>query len=235
MSLVVVKYGYNAAAGNNDDVIANDGAAYFASAASQVDVSSSSANDAVGSSGCNFLSISGLDANGDPIGEIIAMNGVSTVTSILSYWRVQRAFVLECGATGTNAGNITIEDATGTMAYIAAGEGQTQQCVYTVPRGGTGYITGFNTQITSRTDVTAVGVIYTRENGKGWRNRHTFTTGSRFEHHPQTSVMAIKVGALGDIKVTMVDVNATVPVQARMRIDVYGLGEDVRYRRGEEV
>ncbi len=119
-----------------------------------LDVVSSSANDdgtPTTSTGAQKIKIEGLDDNWDEISEEVTLNGTATVTTSSSFRRVYRAYVTECGTyTGANEGNITIDNTTSTqvLAYIAAGTGQTQLSMYTVPAGYTAYLRHLHAQVT---------------------------------------------------------------------------------------
>ena len=95
------------------------------------------------------VTVYGCDANYAEINETFTLNGTTPVgsatsplTKFLRVWRVK------CGAVGTggsNAGNIKVVDANspeGVLGYILIGQGQSEQCQYTVPAGKTAHIIG---------------------------------------------------------------------------------------------
>jgi hypothetical protein len=88
---------------------------------------------AVSSSASDTMSIlvSGLDANYDQISETITLTGTVAVTLSTQFYRINSAVILA----GNNAGNITIANGGVTYAFIEAGTGATQACLYTVPNG----------------------------------------------------------------------------------------------------
>lgn len=107
-------------------------------AASTLQVVSSSANDTAAGTGARSITITGLDINLATISETVTFNGTTPVTTVNSYFRLLRGFI---GATGTyantNLGNITITATTGgsVQGYIAIGHGRLSQGAYTVPAG----------------------------------------------------------------------------------------------------
>jgi hypothetical protein len=95
--------------------------------------------------GAGVIHIEGLTDSGggqwDVATETVILNGQTDVAITKTFVRLYRAFVLHAGGTGTNEGDITVEVDTTTNAgiFITAGDGQTQQAIYTVPSGKTGY------------------------------------------------------------------------------------------------
>jgi hypothetical protein len=88
--------------------------------------------------------VAGVDANHLPISEEIITKG-ATVSEITanSYFRVDRAYVTGVGTNEDNVGAVTIENTSAVvMNTIAAGEGQTQICAFTVEAGYTAYVIG---------------------------------------------------------------------------------------------
>jgi hypothetical protein len=97
-------------------------------------VSSSSGNDVpTTGSGAWTVWIEGLDANYDEVTEIVNVGAASTV----EFLRINRAYVYTCGTDEVNAGDISITVGGSLQAYIEAGEGQTHQCIFTIPRNHT--------------------------------------------------------------------------------------------------
>jgi hypothetical protein len=88
-----------------------------------------------------------LGVNWEEVSETVTLTGTAPVQLTQTFVRMFRGFVLEAGATNTNAGVITAyarADGSGLTAgdvgiYIAAGDGQTQHAIYTVPAGKTAY------------------------------------------------------------------------------------------------
>ena len=79
----------------------------------------------------------GLDFNWRPISEIVTLTGTAPVQLQNQYVRMYRGIVLQAGTNETNLGNLSVRiapHAVGTTAvYIAAGDGRTQQAIYTTP------------------------------------------------------------------------------------------------------
>ena len=86
--------------------------------------------------------IQGLDANFNPISEVLALNGTTDVVTTNLYFRINTMAV----RTGSPAGAITLKDPTNTTTYarINALVGRTQMSIYTVPAGYTFYLSRIN-------------------------------------------------------------------------------------------
>lgn len=105
--------------------------------ADTLDIVSSSANDdgSPAGTGVNSVVIYGVDGSWNEVIEVVTLNGTTAVTTTNSFLGVNRVAVFLAGSGEVNAGNITVTDTTGgtTQAYIPAGEGVTQQCIFFVP------------------------------------------------------------------------------------------------------
>ena len=141
------KFGYNAAVGTDEETVWSQGGIYSSlSSASVLKVSSSNDSDT------STLTIEGLDANYDEISESVTITGQTAVNTSNSFLRVNRMFVTADEPTGDiYAGTGTVSSGVPANKYgkIDAGENQTLQSVYSVPRNHTAYI--FNMTISSGT------------------------------------------------------------------------------------
>jgi len=131
-------FGYSTAVGSTalgplwEGLTVSGGAYAYPSSAAQLVLVSDSASDTSALS----VQIQGLDANYAPLVETIAMNGTTNVTTTGSFLRIN----LMTTTNGLNVGNITAKISSTTYAKIAAGIGQTQMSLYTVPKGYTFYL-----------------------------------------------------------------------------------------------
>lgn len=101
-------------------------------AATQMSIVSSSASDTAVA-----VRIFGLDANYQPITELITITGTTPKTTAGSYLRINSMITVN----GNAVGNITLSGDGNTYAKIIAGSGRTQMSMYTVPAGYTLYLT----------------------------------------------------------------------------------------------
>jgi len=131
-------FGYQSAVGNTKIPVWENATTYtYITSASTLTLASSSASD---DTLANIL-INGLDANFKPISETLTLNGVTGVTTINSYFRVNSLLMVSPG-TGqtTNVGTITLKQSSNIVAQINAGIGKSQSTVYTVPAGYSFYL-----------------------------------------------------------------------------------------------
>lgn len=147
------RFGVNPAVSTTEETLWYYGGTYnFLSAATQLLVSSSSANDTAAGTGARTIQIIGMDSEFNISVEVVTLNGQNTVTTSKSFLRVLRAFNLTAGTGQVNEGDIYIHNsavvvgvpstATAVYAVIPAAQGQTQQVIHTIPVGFTGYIIG---------------------------------------------------------------------------------------------
>jgi hypothetical protein len=119
-------FGFNRDVNGSFETVWNDGDAYvYPTSALTMTAVSSSVSDTMS------VLVSGLDANYDQISETITLTGTVAVTLSTQFYRINSAVILS----GNNAGNITIANGGVTYAFIEAGTGATQACLFTVPNG----------------------------------------------------------------------------------------------------
>jgi len=133
-------FGFNRTLGTTFQTLWNQTGAYvFPVSAVTMSAVSSSASDTM------QVLISGLDANYKSVAAVVTLNGTTSVTTTQTFLRINSALILS----GSNVGNITISNGGTTYAYIEAGIGITQACLYTVPAGFALYL--FRLDFTSGT------------------------------------------------------------------------------------
>jgi hypothetical protein len=137
-----------AALGNNPDVdsgtipedIWSGGGLYpWMTAATSLEIVSSSASDSSAGVGARTVVINGLDINYVEVSQTITLNGLAAVAIPTQLFRINNALVASAGTSQTNVGDITIRNASAgaTRGIIPAGYGITRQAIYTVPAGYT--------------------------------------------------------------------------------------------------
>lgn len=136
--------------------------------AETIDVESDNVADTSTGTGARKIKLIGLDANWDKISEDITMNGTTAVTSVNSYIRILRAFVIEAGTfqspCGVNTGNITFTSATqGEQSYMQEGKGKTTGSRWSIPRNIDGYLTRIAVQCPTTRPIDFI--LYVRNNG----------------------------------------------------------------------
>jgi lipopolysaccharide export system protein LptA len=160
------KFGTNEDVGTSfEDIWEQGGKWVKIPTATTLEVASTSTLDTLAGTGAQKIMVSGLDANYDVLEEEVELTGQTPVLTTGLFLYVNRAYVTQAGTTEANQGIIRIADdsttwATGVPATASAVQaqintlhGQTQQCIYTVPRGFTafvaaGYLTTDSNQVT---------------------------------------------------------------------------------------
>ena len=147
------KFGNNPSVSDSVETIWSEGGLYvYPTSATQMTVSSSSANDTAAGTGARTVRIEGLDADYNEISEDIILNGQTPVTTVKSYLRINRGVVLTAGSGGKNAGIIRAGTGTVTSGVPANvflsidgdGDNQTLMCLWTVPAGYTAFMVQTN-------------------------------------------------------------------------------------------
>lgn len=144
----VFKFGFNAALNTSEETVWAASTLYvYPPSASVMTVSSGSTLDTAAGTGARTVTISGLDASYNEQSETVTLNGQTAVNTVGTYIRVNRAFVVTAGSTGTAQGNIYVGTGTVTTgipanvyALIILGDNQTLMALWTVPAGYTAYI-----------------------------------------------------------------------------------------------
>jgi hypothetical protein len=141
---IVNKFGENPAvttATDPEDVWAGGGIYdFYPTSAQSVLAASTDADDTDGGAGARTITFYGLDASWNAANETVTLNGTNSVALTNTYRRMFRGVVLTAGASSANEGDITVTNAAGDVAiHIDAGDGQTQQAIYTVPNNTTAY------------------------------------------------------------------------------------------------
>ena len=156
----VHKFGRNDDLGSSvEDIWAAGGVYSYLTAATQMEIVSTSTDDGVAGDGARSVVIQGLDEDFHEISETLATNGTSAAPTVNSYLLINRMYVLDCGVYGgSNLGDITLRTVSGgashgKISYASGGsnwaEGQTQLGRYCVPAGKLGFITSLEVGIDS--------------------------------------------------------------------------------------
>jgi len=96
----VHKFGRNPSVSTNtapEDVWAAGGLMVWPTQASTLTIVSDSANDSAAGSGAQQIRVEGLDENFDEIYELVELNGLTSVATLHTFFRVDRAYVTRVG------------------------------------------------------------------------------------------------------------------------------------------
>lgn len=181
------KFGNNSDINGSLETIWSNSSLYvYPSAAIQMKVSSSSANDTSAGTGARTIVVNGLDANYNEINETVSLNGQTEVLTTNSFIRVFRSFVVTAGSGETAAGTIYVGTGTVTAgvpatiyAEIPFGFNQTQMALWTVPANYTLYVFGGTFSAASNNAAQYVlGQFFFRPYGGVFRNVADITVNS---------------------------------------------------------
>lgn len=123
-------FGFDPDSGTDWAVIWGNGTFSFPSSALVMTLVSSSESDTMS------VLVQGLDANYNVISDVVELNGITPVTTSIPFFRINTCIILS----GSNVGDISITNSESTHAYILAGSGVSQACVYSVPAGHALYL-----------------------------------------------------------------------------------------------
>ena len=180
----VFKFGYNPDVNGTEETIWNNGGDYdweALTAATRMYFSSTSANDSIADIGARQVVIQGLDANYVEITETVDLTGQTQAATTQEFLRVNRAYVLTAGSSGTSIGTIYGSSEVGVAAGVPTGNivinmgllNQSQLGIYTVPAGRTFYLDDLNfTAGISQASKTATVRAVVREFGGVFRTRY---------------------------------------------------------------
>ena len=144
------KIGYNGDVDvGTEDMISQGGQYAFRATETQMAIVSSNDNDGkTGGATCTgvrTVTLYYLDDEFTEKTEDITLNGTTSVsTTATDIYRVNSLRVKTCGTNGFAVGNITLATGGVTYGYIALGQTRQRQCVYTVPKLKTLYITSIS-------------------------------------------------------------------------------------------
>lgn len=172
------KFAYNADLDTGTELVAIFGGSitYLTSASTLTIVSSDTADDGdPAGTGAQSIIIYGIDANRAAQTEIVTLNGTTNVVTSSTWLGINRVAIYVSGSGQVNAGNITITATTGgsTQAYLAAGEGVTQQAIFFTQAG--------HTYLADWLDINVVKLVGSspRVTIKGWV--YSAVTNSKYE------------------------------------------------------
>ncbi len=150
----------------------------WAATAQTLEVFSSAAADNSGGTGARTVFIQGLDANYNLLTETVTLNGITPVLTTGSFLRCHTMRVQTAGTGGVNAGTITVRQSTTTaniMLFMRIGLNQTNDGVYTIPAGFTGYLVNMHACVRGNSGSIISAGIWTRSFGSVFRQRRPFS------------------------------------------------------------
>lgn len=157
--------------------ISDSGTLQTPTALTALEVLSDSANDTSGGSGARTVTIEGIGAGWVEVSETVALNGVTPVPLINTYYRVNDFYVATSGtyatqAAGSHGGNVTLRSAGPTIwaqisyniGSITFAMGRAGIAAYCVPLGKTAYLKSISLHVDSKKAVSIIGFYRTQAN-----------------------------------------------------------------------
>ena len=128
--------------GVEEDIWSPGGKLVELTSAEIIDLTSDSAQDAVGQTGISSILVVGLDGSGNSQFEFVTMTGLTIAKTLNSYLWVQTLIGITCGSFTSNVGNITATATTsGTIQCgMPANTSLSQNSQYKVPTGKKAYM-----------------------------------------------------------------------------------------------
>lgn len=122
-----------------EDVWSVGGLYPWMTAATSLEVVSTSASDGVAGVGARTITIFGLDINYVEVNQSITLDGLTPVAVPTNLFRINSILIMSAGTTKVNVGDINVRDAGGgtVRGQIPAGFGLARQAVFTVPAAHT--------------------------------------------------------------------------------------------------
>lgn len=129
-----------------EDIWEGGGVYNWMTAATSLEVASSSANDTAAGTGMRTIVVQALTTNYVVVTLTITLNGTTPVPFPQQIYRINRVINGTSGSLGVNAGDITIRDAGGGTVrdLMPAGYGVAKSSAYTVPAGYTLLIASYS-------------------------------------------------------------------------------------------
>lgn len=165
---------YDVDGGTVPEDIWNYGGVYtFPSSAALVSIVSDSASDTLLGVGARTVLIYGLDANWNEQSETVSLSGLTPVSTVNTYIRVNCFKAESVGTSGVNVGNITCTHqgaGTPVVAYMTVGNGRCEQCVYTMPANyNSAAIWKYTVSVGKQAASDVECILQFREYGKSWQ------------------------------------------------------------------
>ena len=194
------QYGSNSNIGTGLTTIWAAGGTYaYPAAATVVTISSNNANDTSSGTGAQTVLIQGLDADFNQISETVSMNGLTPVSTTLSYLRINDMHVATAGNLGGAAGTlyagvgvVTSGIPATIYSLMPVDYNSSNQALWTVPAGYTGYLTSCSwTSANTTANIVVTGSIFIRPYGGVFlaQSNCKMEAGNNYDRHFDIPIM----------------------------------------------
>jgi hypothetical protein len=209
-----------------EDVVEWGGTVQYLTSEETVDVVSTSTEDDVGQTGGTAVLVDGVDGNGDPVSEVVTLDGTNPVTTTQAFYRINQMTVAACGSAGSNVGTIQATATTSgyVMGEIDPTDGISHSGIYTVPNGKRATFTGADINIvrpSGQSPIVRLKIFVRLSGSSPWLNlfeidmdtdKATFLS---FEAHNRASF-----GAGVDARLQATTANNDTDVRARLYLEL---------------
>lgn len=113
----------------------------FPSSPAQMTLVSDSADDDIAGTGARVALIRGNIAGNVELFESVLFDGVTPVTTVAEYLRINSVLIVSVGSGGKNVGTITLKNGADLLAQINPGNNVSRTAVYSIPDGISGAVT----------------------------------------------------------------------------------------------
>jgi len=207
---VIHKFGKNADVDTSavEDIWDYGGEYPFPSAAVTTTVVSDSADDDEAGTGARTAVIIGLDTDGYRVIQAVTLDGTTPVELGTDLLRVHRAYIVDVGSGGVNAGNIQVKHSTTVLLQITAAVGQSLMCVFTIPRDyAAGWIASVRSNMSRTITSVAEMALEMRLEGKSWRIMEAFGISNAQDYNVEFAAW-IEVPPMTDFRLRCKSVSA---------------------------
>jgi hypothetical protein len=198
-----------------EDVNNSNASLNYTTVSHRVKVNSTSTSDATAGVGIRTVTITGLDADWNPVTAvlILAANGTDSVTSAttIKFFRVFKIEATTTGATGFAVGTIKLvtKESDTLLAQIDIGYNQSFQSRFTVPVGYYGYVKSIYAMSNVASKANTI-YLYAKEFGEPWKRifpmqinassfNYEFTMPFEFPEKTDIEIRALSAGGSGSI------------------------------------
>lgn len=191
-----------------EDLWASGGAYPFPASATTTTIESGSSNDAAAGTGARTVEVVGLNSSLAEIRETATMNGTNAVTLTNSFYRINYIKVLTVGSGGVNAGILSVKHSSTVIGYVAAGDGQSNSAVYTVPVQAK--LLGVRASVVTASQ-SGTFQLQVRENGGSWRTVYEVAVSAAVSpsYVPFSSPITIPAGSDIRLRATAISADNT--------------------------
>lgn len=204
----------------------SQGASYpFPAAAVATTIVSSDATDTLAGAGARTARVWGLDAAFNSVMEDVNLNGVTPVNLVNKYYRVNLVEIMSVGATGSNAGAVSVKQAAVVIQAVEIGIGRSRTAVFTIPASPKIWrLKRLYAAVTNAVAGAAIVNLMIRKNGGVWQIRSTIVIYGTANPNDQIE-LDIPLDPGDDVRLNATVTGAATAVNAAFELAAGSVGE----------